>query len=282
MKIIWLILVILVLIVGILFILRWVDNRADQKEWQGLAVKQPVNPALYDPAMVDGLPEPAQRFFNYVITPGTPLLTVAEIDMGGLFSLGSRDEPNYQQMEAQQILAAPHGFLWRMQLMGQMPVSGSDSGKWTRFRIFGVIPVARMGGNPDHTRSAFGRYVAEATIWTPAALLPGPNIVWEEVDEATARVTMTHEGMSQAVDITVDKSGQPLEVSMMRWSDANPDNEFRLQPFGATLSDFRLVQGFRLPFRVEAGNMFGTKKFFPFYKAEITEIRFPKRDLQQD
>jgi hypothetical protein len=37
----------------------------------------------FDPAMVAGLPEPAQRFFKFAIAPGTPLLPVAEIDMGG-------------------------------------------------------------------------------------------------------------------------------------------------------------------------------------------------------
>ncbi|MCO4321102.1 DUF6544 family protein [Aliidiomarina quisquiliarum] len=45
--------------------------------------------------MVNDLPEPAQRFFNFAIAPGTPLYTVAEIDMEGQFSLGSQEKPNY-------------------------------------------------------------------------------------------------------------------------------------------------------------------------------------------
>jgi len=48
--------------------------------------------------------------------------------------------------------------------------------------------VARMGGNPDHTRSAFGRYVAEAVFWTPAAVLPGPGVAWEHVNTDCARL----------------------------------------------------------------------------------------------
>ncbi|MCW8901834.1 MAG: hypothetical protein OQK95_14310, partial [Gammaproteobacteria bacterium] len=64
-------------------------------------------------------------------------------------------------------------------------MSGSDSSRWTRFRIFGLFPVARMGGEEAHTRSAYGRYVAEAVFWTPAALLPGPGVAWEHVDENT-------------------------------------------------------------------------------------------------
>ncbi len=41
------------------------------------------------------------------------------------------------------------------------------------------------------------------------------------------------------------------------------------------LSDFRFVQGFKLPFKVEAGNMFGTSEHFTFFKAEVEAIRFP-------
>jgi hypothetical protein len=52
--------------------------------------------------------------------------------------------------------------------------------------------------------------------------------------------------------------------------------EYRIQPFGGTLSDFREVQGYRLPFRVEGGNMFGTGAYFPFFRAEVAAIRFPR------
>ncbi|MCO4321103.1 hypothetical protein M1L23_06385 [Aliidiomarina sp. Y6] len=111
-------------------------------------------------------------------------------------------------------------------------------------------------------------------FWTPAAILPGTGVTWEGINENTARVTVTHGVLSQAVDVTVNTDGQPVEVSFMRWSNANSEKLFQLQPFGGVLSDFRVVQGFKLPFRVEAGNMFGTKEYFPFYKVEVKEIRF--------
>lgn len=88
-------------------------------------------------------------------------------------------------------------------------------------------------------------------------------------------MTVTHGALSQAVDVTVDAEGRPLRVAFQRWSNANPDKRYRLQPFGGTLSDFREVSGFRLPFHIEAGNMFGTPEYFPFFVAEITAIRFP-------
>ncbi|TNF62965.1 MAG: hypothetical protein EP307_05910 [Rhodobacteraceae bacterium] len=252
------------------------DRRADRAEWARLVTLQPANPETFAAEMVAALPEPARRYFGYTIRPETPLRPVVEIDMGGQFSLGSKDAPNYQPMTARQILAAPEGFVWAMRTRAGMPVSGSDSGRWTRFRIFGVIPVARLGGDPDHTRSAFGRYVGEAAIWSPAALLPGPGVTWEAVDQNTARVTVTHGDLEQAVDVTVDAEGRPVEVTFQRWSNANPDKVHRLQPFGAVMSDFREVGGYRLPFRIEAGNLFGTEDYFPFFIAEVTEIRFPE------
>lgn len=275
MKFIYVFLALLVLLLVSLLILRLLDWRADKSEWIQLYSLQPTNPGRYGSSMVADLPEPARRYFNFAIASGTPLYTVAEIDMEGQFSLGSQEEPNYQPMQAHQILAAPHGFVWCLNLPGIIPVSGSDSGRWTRFRILGFIPVARMGGDSDHTRSAYGRYVAEAVFWTPAAILPRAGVTWEGIDEHTARVTITHGELSQAVDVTVNAKGQPIEVSFMRWSNANPEKSHRLQPFGGTLSDFRVVQGFKLPFRVEAGNMFGTNEYYPFFKAEVKAIRFP-------
>ncbi|MCW8934525.1 MAG: hypothetical protein OQK98_07355 [Gammaproteobacteria bacterium] len=278
MKLIYVLLALVALLLASLLILRLLDWRADQSEWQKLTSLQPANPEQYDPSMVANLPEPARRFFNFSIAPGTPLYTVAEIDMGGQFSLGSLEKPDYQAMQAYQVLAAPHGFVWRLKLPGLVPVSGSDSARWTRFRILGFIPVARMGGESDHSRSAYGRYVAEAVFWTPAAILPRAGVTWEEIDENTARVTMTHEKISQAVDVTVNAEGQPVEVSFKRWSNANPEKIHRLQSFGGYLSDFRIVQGFKLPFSIEAGNMFGTNEYFPFYKAKVSSIRFPGAD----
>lgn len=263
------------LLVGLLG-LRLYDWRADQSEWIRLTGLQPINPLNYDPKLVAKLPEPAQRFFNFAIAPGTPLLSVAEINMGGQFSLGTKGDPHYQNMDAHQVLASPHGFVWKLNLRGWVPVSGSDSGNWTRFRILGLIPVARMGGDSDHTRSAYGRYVAESVFWTPAVVLPRSGVVWEGVDSNSARVTVSHGSLSQTVNIRVNANGQPVEVFFTRWSNANTDKEYRLQPFGGTLSDFREVQGYRLPFKAEAGNMFGTDDYFAFYKAEIKEILFPK------
>ncbi len=242
-----------------------------------LVATQPKNPARFDPAMLAGLPEPARRFFLYTIAPGAPLYTVATIEMLGQFGMGTKAEPRYFNMRAVQTLAMPAGFVWKMAAKrGLMHLSGSDSDQWTRFWLLGVLPVARLGANADHRRSAFGRYVAEAVFWVPATVLPGPGVRWEAVDANCARVTVTHQGLGQSVDVTVAPDGQPIHVCFARWSNANPDKRYRLQPFGGYLSALREFAGFRLPTHVEAGNQFGTPEYFPFFLADVSSVGFPQ------
>lgn len=275
MKLITFLLLIL-LVLLLLFIWRQLDHRADARAMHRLTAMQPEQAARFDPQMVAELPEPAKRYFLYTIEPGTPLYTVASISMSGQFGMGDKNKPDYMDMSAEQTLAMPTGFVWKMHAQrGMLKVSGSDTEQWTRFWLMDLLPVARMGGDADHRRSAFARYVAEAIFWTPAAVLPGPGIRWTQVDTDCARLTVTHQGLSQSVDVTVDANGQPTAVRFERWSNANADKQYRLQPFGGYLSRFRSFAGYRLPTHVEAGNHFGTDDYFAFFVAEVTDISFP-------
>lgn len=253
------------------------DHRADRVESARLLALQPDAPAVFHPDMVADLPEPARRFFNFAIAQGTPLLPVAKITMRGRFSLGDKETPRYMAMTARQVLAAPYGFVWKVAMRsGPMRFSGSDSGTWTRFWLAGVFPVARMGGSSDHARAAFGRYVAEAVFWSPAAVLPGPHVVWAPLGPDQAQVTVHHCGMTQSVDLTVAEDGRPVEVSFARWSNANADRTYRYQRFGGYLSVFRVFEGYRLPTHVEAGNFFGSDAYFPFFIVDVDTVVFPQ------
>lgn len=262
--------------VAALALLRRSDRRTDAAIRARLLARQPPAPPPFDPAMLAGLPEPAQRFFRFAIAPGTPLRTVAEITMAGDFGLGTKAAPKYQPMTAWQVHALPDGFVWQM---SSGSIAGSDGlspeGSWTRFRLFGLIPVARQGFTDDHRRSAFARAVAEAVFWTPAAVLPGPGITWDAVGPDAARVTVRHGDLTQEVTLTLAPDGRPLSMVMPRWSNANPAKRWQVQPFGATFGAVASFQGFSVPVEVAAGNHFGTPDWFPFFRARVTDLRFP-------
>ncbi|UYG03003.1 hypothetical protein OCT51_17675 [Halomonas sp. LR3S48] len=276
--------VVVLLVAAVLAMQAWrlTDNSAMEKAWTWLQSQAPASVEAFDPAMVEGLPDAARRYFLYTIAPGTPLHLVSEIHMSGEIGLGTKEAPGYRPMRARQILAPPHGFIWRLERAGAglMQMSGSDgmaNGRsWTRFWLNATLPVARAGGDENHLRASFGRAVAEAAFWAPAALLPQHGACWEETGEPNlARAIITHGTLEQAIEIAVAENGQPRWVQFQRWSNANPEKAWRLQPFGGYLGDFQNFEGFTLPTQVEAGNHFGTEAYLPFFRVRVEEVRFP-------
>ena len=256
--------------------LRLSDAWADRAAIARLLAVQPAEPVRFDRAMVSDLPDPARRYFLFTIAPGTPLRTVAEIEMAGELGFGTQAAPGYRPMRARQVLASPQGFVWQVRtgiISGTDAATPDDS--WSRFRVLGLIPVGRVRGDLDHARSSFGRCIAEAAFWSPAALLPGRGATWTALSADTAVVLVKRGDLSQSIEVRVAADGQPLSVRFDRWTNANPDKIYRLQPFGGDLSRFRVFGGFRLPTRVDGGNFYGTERYFPFYRAEVRDIRFP-------
>lgn len=235
---------------------RLTDNRAAEKAGAWLQSQAPATVETFDPAMVEGLPDAARRYFLFTIARGTPLHPVSEIRMSGEIGLGTKDAPGYRSMRSRQILAPPHGFIWHLERAGSglMQMSGSDGmaegRSWTRFWLNGTLPVARAGGNDNHLRASFGRVAAEAVFWAPAALLPQHGVRWEETGVPDlARAVITHGSLEQAIEIAVAEDGRPRWVQFQRWSDANPEKQWRLQPFGGTLDDFKISKASPCPAR---------------------------------
>jgi hypothetical protein len=227
--------------------------------------------------MVADVPEPARRYFLYTIRPGTPLRRVADLEMTGELSLGSKEKADYLPFSGRQVLRLD-GFVWRVKAgTSAMWFSGSDGyvdGEgWTRFWLYDAFPIVRAGGGDDFARSAAGRGGAEALFWAPAALLPSAAVRWEAVDAETARAVVTLDGHEHRVELTVGADGRPLSVLLMRWSRENPEKRWRLQPFGGTIGAIMEVDGYRVAQAVDGGNWFGTPDYFPFYKARVTRVR---------
>jgi hypothetical protein len=242
------------------------------------SIRDRARPAagLFDPTMVADLPEIAQRYFRHAIAPGTPLYTTVELGMAGMFLLGDKGSQQSYAMTARQVLAPPGAFVWmpRMQ-SAAMVISGSDAlvdgVGWTRFWIAGLVPVVNSQTSPDLVRSALARPAVES-IWAPASLLPDNGVAWEQSGPDTARLTFAT-GI-EPVELTLDAEGRVLEVVIMRWSNANAEGAFRLQPFGGTINGEATFGGFTIPSMVEVGNHFGTPDYLPFFRAQITSANY--------
>jgi uncharacterized protein DUF6544 len=87
----------------------------------------------FDPAAIVGLPEPARRWLDHAIAPGTPLWSSVELTMHGQVKLG-----RWRSFTARQILTPPDGYIWaaRTRLAGLAAWGESD---FFRAEITGAV-----------------------------------------------------------------------------------------------------------------------------------------------
>ena len=249
-----------------------------KEAWQKIAADARSSPDVFTPAMVADLPEIGRRYFSHAIAPGTALRGTVELEMRGTFLLGDKAKHQEYEMRARQILSPPHQFLWLPEMKsGLMRITGSDAlvgdQAWTQFWLMGLVPVASETTSPDLLRSAVFRSSMEG-IWAPSSLLPARGVLWEQFGRDTARITIQRVDPAIVLEMKLHAGGAVREIVGQRWSNANPEKVFRLQPFGGTIEAERSFEGYTIPSLVRVGNHFGTDDYLPFFQAEIVGARY--------
>jgi hypothetical protein len=264
----------------------WYFHRRDtaerQEVWARLEALREAEPPRFEPAMLVGLPDLAQRWLARAIVPGAPLHRLVWLQMQGSFIMNGKSLP----MVARQVLAPPaYGFVWQADIgQGLVSFAGSDgyhqpagpadsARSWTKFWLHGLLPLARVGGNPDHAHAAATRVMLEA-VWAPATMLPMHGAQWRQTGPDSAEVRFAQTPELPPMQLKFNAHGDLAEVWAMRWTDANADKVYRLQPFGGRILAMGEFQGFRVPTHVEMGNLWGTPDYTPFFLAQITAVRY--------
>lgn len=258
----------------VLWLIDLIDQRRIASLWESLE-GEPSGES-FSPEMVEDLPGPAKRWLLHSIEPGTPLPGHVRFTMKGKFLPDPDAEP--MPMRAEQILSVPRGLVWKASVgTGLTRIAGYDyyiDGEGgQKFKLWGLIPILKTGGE-DVSRSAAGRVGGEAFL-IPSSLLPSKTVVWDEIDENSSRVYITVGDERVEAMITADETGKLLKISLPRWSDRNPEKEFRYVRFEAGgFSEERKFGGFTIPTRFEAGWHPEDGDFEPFFLPVIEHMEY--------
>lgn len=223
---------------------------------------------LFRPEEISNLPEAARRYLEHAIAPGTPLASAVRLKMHGEIKL-----KKWSAFRAEEVICWNRGAIWRASVrMNGLPIVGSDrmvEGEGgMRWKVLGLFPVLAASG-PDISRSAAGRFGAEA-VWLPSALCR-PDVSWTEVDSDHARARLMVQGHVVEADLGVDDAGELKTATLRRWG--NPGGgPFREESFGAVAEAERTFDGYTIPARLRAGWYYGTPRFETegeFFRAKI-------------
>jgi hypothetical protein len=203
----------------------------------------------FDQRALAGLPVPVVRYFEFALTPGQPFIRTARVEHRGEFRTGL-DAPWSPFRSVQHFSADPPGFVWDAKI-DMVPVVGVRvrdrylSGEAGMLgKVAALVPVVDQQGSWELAAGALHRYLAESA-WLPTALLPREGLVWEAVDDSTARVTLTDSHVRVSLDVHFATSGEIARVEAERYRDV--DGVGVLTPFVGHFRDYVRVDGMRIP-----------------------------------
>lgn len=222
----------------------------------------------FDPAELDGLPEPVRRYLAASIAPGATVATVAAIRMRGQIKVS-----RWLPFRAEEVLAPHRGFVWRARAAGL--ISGHDAYLDARgamqWKLLGLVTVMRAEDD-DVARSGAGRCGGEA-LWLPTALLPRFGVAWSAPsnDEIAARFDL--DGTRVGVQFQIARQGLPVAVVLDRWGDPDRTGTFGWHPFGGTITAHHTFNGITVPSRGRWGWHYGTDRWEDgeFFRCQITD-----------
>lgn len=197
--------------------------------------------------MLEGLPEPVQRYLSYTGVVGKPWIDSTYLKQSGRFRLGA-DRPWMPMTAEEWYTTSPPSLLWkaRFKMYGLPLVSARDryeAGHGHMFgKIAGLITVFDARG-PELDQATMIRYLNEI-MWFPSAFL-AENITWQSVDEHSADSIFTDGGKSVSGRWFFDEQGRITNFLAKRYRES--DGEYSLDDWATPITSYGMLAGLNLP-----------------------------------
>jgi hypothetical protein len=135
-------------------------------------------------------------------------------------------------------------------------------------RVLGAVPVARASGD-DITRAQLLRYLAEL-VWAPRALVSNEFITWQPVSETEVLGVLEYAGERVELRFHFDEQGDIRRVRGQR--ERSVGGQQVLTPWVGSFSDYRSVNGVRIPTRGEVQWTLDSGPFV-YWRGTVTRLK---------
>jgi hypothetical protein len=198
------------------------------------------------------LPAPVRRYLEVSGATRRAPVRAVRLRHGGTFRIASE---RWDPIRGEQYFSAdPPGFVWwgRVRMAPGLWVEARDrsvGGEGQMLvRIAGTFTLGDIRG-AEMDQGALLRLLAEL-VWLPTALLDAGHVAWAPVDDASARATLRVGGREVEALFRFGPDGLPAGVEARR-TRQDAGGRSRLLPWTGAYSDWREVEGLRVPFRCE-------------------------------
>lgn len=230
---------------------------------------------------LEEVPAPVRRYFREVLEDGQPSIARLEVEHRGAFNMSETGEKWRRFESTQHIVTRMPGFVWdaRIQMVPGMPVHVRDAyvgGKGILIaRLFGLMSVMEQPNTRELAQGELMRFLAES-VWHPTSLLPGQGLVWEAIDNHSARAILNDSTISACLVFDFDDRGLITSVySSTRYREVN--GEQVKTPWRGFFWDYEKRDGMMIPLKGEVGWML-SEGLLPYWRAHIERIEYVYSD----
>ena len=278
----WVLVVVAALVVAVVALRGWGAWRWQVATGELLAqlevARQPIEPARFDAAELDGLPAPVQRYFRAALRDGAPIVAAATVEHRGTFNLSEGGEQWTPFTSTQRVVTRRPGFVWdaRVAMVPGVPVHVHDAyvagSGILHPSIAGVFSLANLRGSRDVALGELMRFFAEAA-WYPTALLPSQGVRWQALDERSARATLADGDLALTLTFTFRADDGLIESVRADARGRTVGGRVEPTPWEGRWSDYAERDGMVVPLTGEVAWLLpeGRK---PYWRGTITALRY--------
>lgn len=234
---------------------RWLAHSAALTAKLG-AEPGPAGVTHFDPAELNSLPAPVQRYLRAALTAGQPLVSGVRMTQSGVVNLSTNGGRSQPFTAEQHVSTRAPGFLWnaRVGLAAGLSVRVHDgylAGVGLLHAVLlGFLNMARQQGGGELARSELMRFLAEAP-WYPTALLPSQGVQWAAVDASHADATLADGAVSVTLRFTFGATGM-VEAVRSEARGRQVGRALELTRWEGRWKDWAVRDGMRVPLAGEA------------------------------
>ncbi len=241
-------------------------NKFDKEVKELFAQSNNISNIVFHKKQLDHLPEPVQRYFNYVLKEGQPYISYVRITHSGFFKTGLKKD--WIQIKGEQYATTQKpGFIWKgtTAIFIAFDRYIGEIGRLTVYILSLIKVVEGKGGN--YNQGELLRWLGESIMY-PTNLLPSKLLQWYFVNDTSAKFTYNYKGLSLFFYVSFNQLGQIVEMQTKRFMDEN-----KLENWVIKVSNYKelnqviIPTAFEVLWRLRDGD-------FSYAKFNITKVEY--------
>lgn len=254
----------LILIAGKIYL--QIQFRKEVKQLFAQSKTLPVK--VFRKKQLTGLPEPVRRYFSHVLSEGQLYIRNVRLLHNGQFKTGL--DKDWVAIKGEQYFTTDKpGFIWKgkTNMFTARDMYLADKGRLvvSLFNMFRIVD----GHGEKFDQGELLRWLAES-VWFPTNLLPSERIQWVAIDDTTARLIFTYQGLTVDYIVTFNSIGEITRFETKRYM-----GDGGLETWAGIVSMYQKINEVTIPVSIEV--MWNLKAgSFSYAKFHVTRIEYGK------